>query len=111
MELIMTGRNFSAQEAAQWGLVSKVVGDGEDEVVNEAVKTAGVIASKGRLATMAAKETIKAGESLVYEREIDSDAAISRRTLTNARHSIREAGLPLLVWQCESDRTVHAIIH
>ena len=107
----MTGRNFSAQEAAQWGLVSKVVGDGEDEVVNEAVKTAGVIASKGRLATMAAKETIKAGESLLYEREIDSDAATSRRTFIDTRHSIRETGLSLLVWQCKPDQTVYEVLH
>ena len=62
MELILTGRLFSAKEAETWGLVSRVVGEGEGEVVKEAVKVAAIIASKGRVAVQAAKEAVDAGE-------------------------------------------------
>jgi enoyl-CoA hydratase len=62
MELMLTGRNFSAEEAEKWGMVSRVVGPGEGEVVKEAVEMAKVIASKGQLAVQAAKEAINAGQ-------------------------------------------------
>ena len=62
MELILTGRYFSAAEADKWGLVSRVVGEGEGEVVNEAVKVAAAIATKGRISVQATKEAVDAGE-------------------------------------------------
>lgn len=61
MELVLTGRNFTAEEAERWGVVSRVVGPGNSEVVTAAVEMAGVIASKGRLATQAGKECVNAG--------------------------------------------------
>lgn len=63
MEIVLTGKNFSAQEAAAWGLVSRVVEEGS--VVDEAVKVAGKIAGKGRVAVQSAKEGVNAGQSLV----------------------------------------------
>ena len=61
MELVLTGGNFSAQQASEWGLVSRVV-DGEGaSVVDEAVKVAGKIAGKGMLAVQAGKEGVNAG--------------------------------------------------
>jgi enoyl-CoA hydratase len=65
MELILTGRTISAHEADRWGLVSRVVGDGEGEVVKEALAMAKAIASKGQVAVQAAKSTVNAGMSLV----------------------------------------------
>lgn len=62
MEIILTGRNFSAVEAEKWGLVSKVVGEGEGVVVTEALEMAKGIASKGQISVLAAKETVNAGE-------------------------------------------------
>jgi enoyl-CoA hydratase len=62
MELMLTGRNFSAEEAERWGMVSKVVGPGEGEVVREALEMAKVIASKGQVAVQAGKEAINAGQ-------------------------------------------------
>lgn len=59
MELILTGKTFNAEQAEQWGVVSRVVREGS--VVDEAVKVGEEIASKGRLATMAAKEAVNAG--------------------------------------------------
>lgn len=64
MELVLTGRNFSAAEAERWGVVSRVVEEGEGKVVEEAVKLAKTIASKGRVSVIAGKEAVNAGEYL-----------------------------------------------
>ena len=61
MESILTGRLFSAQEAEKWGMISRVVGDGENEVIKEAVNMAKGIASKSQIAVQAAKEVVNAG--------------------------------------------------
>jgi enoyl-CoA hydratase len=61
MELVLTGRNFTAKEASDWGMVSRVVGEGEGEVVKEAVSMAAQIASKSQLAVQAGKEVVNAG--------------------------------------------------
>ena len=76
MELVLTGRRFNAQEAVAWGVASRVVGEGEGQVVKEAVELAKVIASKGALAVQAGKEAVKASlevplsEGLRYERRL-----------------------------------------
>ncbi|KIJ43008.1 hypothetical protein M422DRAFT_170455 [Sphaerobolus stellatus SS14] len=76
MEIVLTGRNFSAKEAEAWGLVSRVVGEGEGEVVKEALKMASTIASKGRISVQAAKEAVNSayelplGEGLRLERRL-----------------------------------------
>ena len=76
MELTLTGRNFSAKEAADWGMVSRVVGEGEGEVVKEAVAMASTIASKSAIAVQAGKEAVNAAyehtlaEGLRYERRL-----------------------------------------
>ena len=61
MELVLTGRPLSASEAASHGLVSKVV---EGDVVEEAVKMAEKIGTKGRVAVQAAKEAVNASFEL-----------------------------------------------
>ncbi|KAJ3517644.1 hypothetical protein NLJ89_g372 [Agrocybe chaxingu] len=66
MELVLTGRMFTAQEASDWGMVSRVVGDGEGEVVTEAVKMANEIASKSQVAVQAGKEVVNAGKCPVF---------------------------------------------
>ncbi|KAH9485229.1 Enoyl-CoA hydratase, mitochondrial [Psilocybe cubensis] len=76
MELVLTGRMFSAQEASQWGMVSRVVGEGEGEVVKEAITMAKEIASKSQIAVQAGKEVVNAAyemtlaEGLRFERRI-----------------------------------------
>lgn len=66
MEIVLTGKNFTATDAAAWGLISRVV---EGDVVAEAVKVAGVIASKGRVAVQSGKEGVNAGEFVVWDGE------------------------------------------
>lgn len=80
MEIVLTGKNFSAQDAAAWGLVSRVVEEGS--VVDEAVKVAGQIAKKGRVAVQSAKEGVNAGEcclSCSFYRSL-TDGALSQPT-------------------------------
>lgn len=71
MEIILTGRTFSAAEAEKWGLVSRIVGEGEGVVVKEAIEMAKGIASKGQIAVLAAKETVNAGMLLTSEEHLD----------------------------------------
>ncbi|MDI6772243.1 MAG: enoyl-CoA hydratase-related protein, partial [bacterium] len=56
MELILTGRPFSAAEAQAMGVVTRVVPD--DAVLDEAKALAGQIASKPPLAVRMAKDAI-----------------------------------------------------
>lgn len=75
MELTLTGRRFSAAEAEAWGMVSRVVGEGEGKVVEEAVALAKTIASKGRLAVQAGKEAVNAA----YEQTLREGLNTERR--------------------------------
>ncbi|KAK7208182.1 ClpP/crotonase-like domain-containing protein [Myxozyma melibiosi] len=74
MEYILTGKNFTAQQALEFGLVAAVFPP--EKLVDETVKTAGEIAANGRLAVQAAKEAINYGlqvgleDGLVYERRL-----------------------------------------
>jgi enoyl-CoA hydratase len=59
MELILTGKNISAQEAFAWGVISRVVAD--DELFDLAIETAKKISSYSRPVVLMAKEAINAG--------------------------------------------------
>lgn len=61
MEMALTGRIVPAQEAKEWGLVNKVVGDGEGEVVAAAVEYAKMIAENSPDAVIVSREGIKMG--------------------------------------------------
>jgi enoyl-CoA hydratase len=74
MELILTGKNFSGTEAAQWGVAARVF-DTAEECVQGALKTAWKIAEMSHLAVRAAKEVVNKSqetglrEGLDYERK------------------------------------------
>ncbi|KAH6914212.1 enoyl-CoA hydratase [Coprinopsis sp. MPI-PUGE-AT-0042] len=76
MEMVLTGRMITAEEAERWGIVSRVVGDGEGQVVKEALEVAKQIASKSQVAVQAGKEVVNAAyelnlrEGLRFERRI-----------------------------------------
>jgi enoyl-CoA hydratase len=61
-ELCMTGAIISAQEAKEIGLVNKVFS--ADKLWEETLKTAKIMASKGRFSLMAAKRCIDRGFNL-----------------------------------------------
>ena len=58
-ELIFTGKMISAEEALQLGLVNKVVP--QDKLMEEVMKTAGIIASKGKVSMREAKQAVNKG--------------------------------------------------
>ncbi|KAJ3727115.1 ClpP/crotonase [Lentinula raphanica] len=72
MELVLTGRMISAQEADQWGMVSRVT----DNVLEEAIKMATDISSKGQIAVQAGKEVVNAA----YELTLAEGLRFERRT-------------------------------
>ena len=84
MELVLTGGNFSAQQASEWGLVSRVVEQGSS-VVDEAVKVAGKIAGKGMLAVQAGKEGVNAGAF--------SSLSLSLSLFSRLLNSVLDSGL------------------
>ncbi|KAJ7594653.1 enoyl-CoA hydratase [Mycena floridula] len=76
MEMVLTGRMVPAEEAADWGMISRVVAPGEGEVVKEAVAMAKEIASKSQIAVQAAKEVVNAA----YELNLAEGLRLERRT-------------------------------
>lgn len=58
-EMVFTGKNLSAQEAYDIGIVNKVCPP--DALMDEVMKTANLIASKGKVALRSAKEVIQNG--------------------------------------------------
>lgn len=58
-EMIYTGKMIAAEEALQLGIVNRVCVP--DQLMNDVMKTAGTIASKGKVALRAAKQTINNG--------------------------------------------------
>ncbi|KAI9786159.1 MAG: putative enoyl-CoA hydratase, mitochondrial [Geoglossum umbratile] len=63
MELILTGKNFSGKEAGEWGLAARVFQEPE-ECLEEALKTAEVIAGYSHVAVKAAKEVVNKSQDL-----------------------------------------------
>lgn len=61
MEMALTGRTVSAEEAERWGLVNKVVGDRDGEVVEAAVEYAKMIADNSPDAVIVSREGVKMG--------------------------------------------------
>ncbi|XP_006460912.1 hypothetical protein AGABI2DRAFT_192491 [Agaricus bisporus var. bisporus H97] len=76
MEMVLTGRTITAEEADKWGMISRVVGQGEGQVVKDAVAMAKEVADKSQIAVHAGKEVVNEAyettmaEGLKYERRI-----------------------------------------
>ncbi|WP_299978864.1 enoyl-CoA hydratase-related protein [Desulfobacula sp.] len=64
-ELIFTGKNINAQEALEYGIVNKVIE--HDKLMEEVLKTANLIAYKGKVALRSAKEVIQNGLNVDLE--------------------------------------------
>ena len=73
MEMILTGRMMDAAEAERSGLVSRVVP--ADQLLDEALKAAGRIASLSPLAVMMNKELVQTA----YETTLTAGVAVERR--------------------------------
>jgi len=58
-ELVFTGKNINAQQALEYGIVNKICD--HEKLMEDVLKTANIIASKGRVALRSAKEAIQNG--------------------------------------------------
>jgi delta(3,5)-delta(2,4)-dienoyl-CoA isomerase len=57
-ELALTGRRFTAKEAKDIGFVSRIVGEGRDDVLRAAIEVAAVIAEKSPVAVVGTKHLL-----------------------------------------------------
>jgi enoyl-CoA hydratase len=73
-EMVFTGKNITAQQAFEYGMVNQVCAP--EKLMETAMKTAGIIAAKGRAALRAAKEVIHNGSNADLETgcRIENDA-------------------------------------
>src|SRR5690606_26409601 len=78
MEMILTGRMMDAQEAERAGLVSRIVPAAD--LVDEAIKTAKIIADLSRPAVMMAKEAV----NRAYETTLAEGVRFERRLFHSA---------------------------
>jgi len=78
-DLILTGRRFGAEEAANMGLVNRVSADGELEAC--AREVAESIAANGPIAVRAAKNAIDAGLELAQAEGLKHEAKCYEQTL------------------------------
>lgn len=71
MEVLMTGNEFSADQALSWGLINYVVA--EDDLVQTAEKMANDIAKCAPLAVGATKKILKRGEGVDLMTQLDME--------------------------------------
>lgn len=64
-EMVFTGRNINAKDALEYGIVNKVCEP--EKLMDEVMKTASLIASKGKVALRSAKEVIQNGMNVDLE--------------------------------------------
>jgi len=76
MELVLTGRQFTAQEAEKWGVVSRIADPEGEGVVAEAIAMAKKIASKGRLSVIASKEVINKSLDLSLSEGLEAERRV-----------------------------------
>jgi len=75
MELVLTGKFFSGDEAERWGVAARAFGT-HDELIAAVLETAETIASYSKVAVMAAKEVVNKSQDLAlrdgveYERRV-----------------------------------------
>lgn len=75
MELILTGRNFSGKEAAEWGVAARAF-DSAEACVEGAMDTAGRIAGMSRVAVKAAKEVVNKSQDLPLREGLDFERKV-----------------------------------
>ncbi len=97
-ELVYTGRDVSADEAAEMGLVSRVLPD-RDAVLKEAMAMAEDIAANSPLAVQGAKAVLRAAHARATEEQLDyvalwNAAFIHSNDLTEAMHAFLEKRAP-----------------
>ena len=81
MDVLLTGRMLSAQEALSMGLVGHVVADGE--ALAKAKKLAKKVAENGPLAVQAIKKAAKEGLQMTERESLKNDLKIGSEIVFN----------------------------
>ncbi|KAL8243681.1 hypothetical protein R6Q59_009939 [Mikania micrantha] len=76
MELILTGNNFSGEDAEKHGLAAKAFDGGNKEVLEGALKTAEKIASYSRVAVIACKEVVNKSQDVGVKEGVEFERRI-----------------------------------
>jgi enoyl-CoA hydratase/carnithine racemase len=79
MELVLTGRRFSAAEAAGMGLVSQVVK--KKEWLEKAMELAAVIARRPPIAVRLAKQAVLAADETTLDAGLDQERRLYELTM------------------------------
>lgn len=82
MEILMTGREYSAQQALDWGLINYHCT--AEDLIDEAEKLVQDIASTAPLAVGAAKKVIKRGDGVDLMTQLDMEANLNSILLRTA---------------------------
>ncbi len=76
MEMLLTGRRVSAEEALRWGLIGRVVDDGQ--ALATALELAEMIAANGPIAVQAIKRSALEGETLPEAEALERELKIGQ---------------------------------
>ncbi len=87
LELMLTNRSLSADEALQWGLVNKVVAD--DALNHEVMKLAKTLASGPTVAFGRTKDLVRADLDLEAQMEIETRAIADSARSADGKEGIR----------------------
>lgn len=89
IDLLLTGRELSAEEALNVGLVSRVVGD--EELDETAAAVADRIAERGPIATRYAKEAIHRGADMTLDQALryETDLTVVLQTTEDRAEGVR----------------------
>jgi len=79
MELVLTGRRYSAEQAHAWGLINRVVR--KSNWLQEATDLAAEVASRAPIATRLGKQAVLAAEQLPLPEGLDAERRLFERTL------------------------------
>lgn len=93
MEMALTGRTVSADEAYEWGMINKVVGNGEGEVVEAAVDLAKMVADVSPDSVIVTRESVKLGWEGIGAEDATRLAGQIYQAQLNAGENLKEGVL------------------
>lgn len=104
MELVLTGRNFSGKEAAEWGVAARAF-DSAEACIEGAMDTAEKIAGMSKVAIKAAKEVVNKSQELPLQEGLDFERKVFHGLFASRDQKIGTLKLPQLVHQNNNGST------
>lgn len=81
MELILTGRRFSSEQALAWGVVNEVAPSKNERWLEQAVSLAAEVASRAPIASRLAKQAVRAGDELPLPAGLATERELFRQAM------------------------------